>query len=156
MRPSSEIEPAAGYSAYVGREIAGALTSVPEGFKLHRTIQRFLDNRRKAPREAPPAAGAEVPAEPGPQALLPAVRTQPADASALEFEPAAQDTAADNSAQSSRSTLVSPGKGSWKVQDQCGREPRRAQGVTAVAHNLQRTGVRGEPPCTPPAPPTKF
>ncbi|HEX2553528.1 MAG TPA: 2-oxoglutarate dehydrogenase E1 component [Microvirga sp.] len=29
------------------REIAGALTSVPEGFHVHRTIQRFLDNRRK-------------------------------------------------------------------------------------------------------------
>jgi 2-oxoglutarate dehydrogenase E1 component len=29
------------------REIAGALTSVPEGFNVHRTIQRFLDNRRK-------------------------------------------------------------------------------------------------------------
>ncbi|MDQ4135993.1 MAG: 2-oxoglutarate dehydrogenase E1 component, partial [Pseudomonadota bacterium] len=29
------------------REIAGALTGVPEGFNVHRTIQRFLDNRRK-------------------------------------------------------------------------------------------------------------
>ena len=55
----------------------------------------FLNNRRKAPQEAPPATGAEAPAEVGPQALVPAVRTQPADASALEFEPAAQDTAAE-------------------------------------------------------------
>ena len=29
------------------REIASALTTVPEGFHVHRTIQRFLDNRKK-------------------------------------------------------------------------------------------------------------
>jgi 2-oxoglutarate dehydrogenase E1 component len=29
------------------KDIAKALTSVPEGFHVHRTIQRFLDNRRK-------------------------------------------------------------------------------------------------------------
>ncbi|HEY8383398.1 MAG TPA: 2-oxoglutarate dehydrogenase E1 component [Microvirga sp.] len=29
------------------REIAGALTQVPDGFQVHKTIQRFLDNRKK-------------------------------------------------------------------------------------------------------------
>ncbi|MCB8818988.1 2-oxoglutarate dehydrogenase E1 component [Microvirga rosea] len=29
------------------KEIASALTKVPEGFQVHRTIQRFLDNRKK-------------------------------------------------------------------------------------------------------------
>jgi 2-oxoglutarate dehydrogenase E1 component len=36
-----------GVAAETLREIAGALTTVPEGFHVHRTIQRFLDNRRK-------------------------------------------------------------------------------------------------------------
>ncbi len=30
------------------REIGSKITSVPQGFQLHKTIQRFLDNRRKA------------------------------------------------------------------------------------------------------------
>ena len=30
------------------REIGERITTVPEGFNVHRTIQRFLDNRRKA------------------------------------------------------------------------------------------------------------
>ncbi len=55
----------------------------------------FLNNRRKAPQQAPPAPEAAVPADPGPQALVPAVRTQPGDSSSLEFEPAGQDKAAE-------------------------------------------------------------
>ena len=30
------------------KEIGEKITTVPEGFHVHRTIQRFLDNRRKA------------------------------------------------------------------------------------------------------------
>ncbi|HEX6902051.1 MAG TPA: TonB family protein [Thermoanaerobaculia bacterium] len=55
----------------------------------------FLNNRRKAPQQAPPAPEATAPAEAGPQALVPAVRTQPGDSSSLEFEPSAQNTAAE-------------------------------------------------------------
>jgi 2-oxoglutarate dehydrogenase E1 component len=36
-----------GVSAELLREIGHKITQVPEGFRLHRTIQRFLDNRRK-------------------------------------------------------------------------------------------------------------
>ncbi|MGO4707082.1 2-oxoglutarate dehydrogenase E1 component [Microvirga sp. 2MCAF38] len=36
-----------GVSVETLNEIAKALTTVPEGFHLHRTIQRFLDNRKK-------------------------------------------------------------------------------------------------------------
>lgn len=36
-----------GVSAETLKDIAQALTSVPEGFHVHRTIQRFLDNRKK-------------------------------------------------------------------------------------------------------------
>ncbi|RDI61991.1 2-oxoglutarate dehydrogenase E1 component [Microvirga subterranea] len=36
-----------GVSAETLKDIAKALTSVPEGFHVHRTIQRFLDNRKK-------------------------------------------------------------------------------------------------------------
>jgi 2-oxoglutarate dehydrogenase E1 component len=38
---------ATGVSADVLRDIGTKLTQVPEGFNVHRTIQRFLDNRRK-------------------------------------------------------------------------------------------------------------
>ena len=37
-----------GYDLERLRAIGEAITSVPEGFHVHRTIQRFLDNRRKA------------------------------------------------------------------------------------------------------------
>lgn len=37
-----------GVSLDVLRDIGGKITKVPDGFRLHRTIQRFLDNRRKA------------------------------------------------------------------------------------------------------------
>ncbi len=30
------------------KDIGARITAVPEGFHVHRTIQRFLDNRRKA------------------------------------------------------------------------------------------------------------
>jgi 2-oxoglutarate dehydrogenase E1 component len=36
-----------GVSVETLKDIAKALTSVPEGFHVHRTIQRFLDNRKK-------------------------------------------------------------------------------------------------------------
>ncbi len=39
---------ATGVPAQVLREITEKITAVPAGFNVHRTIQRFLDNRRKA------------------------------------------------------------------------------------------------------------
>jgi 2-oxoglutarate dehydrogenase E1 component len=38
---------ATGVDAAMLREIGDALTRVPEGFRVHRTIQRFLDNRKR-------------------------------------------------------------------------------------------------------------
>src|SRR5690606_7947352 len=37
-----------GVAEDVLKEITAKITSVPEGFNVHRTIQRFLDNRKKA------------------------------------------------------------------------------------------------------------
>lgn len=37
-----------GVALDVLRDIGGKITKVPDGFRVHRTIQRFLDNRRKA------------------------------------------------------------------------------------------------------------
>ena len=39
---------ATGVPAETLKEIAEKITSVPAGFNVHRTIQRFLDNRKKA------------------------------------------------------------------------------------------------------------
>jgi 2-oxoglutarate dehydrogenase E1 component len=52
MKPAVEIDDprrgVTGVDETVLRDIGKKITTVPEGFKVHRTIQRFLDNRAKA------------------------------------------------------------------------------------------------------------